>query len=265
MRSRFSGFPTDAGRFTHPNAMLTQPLRDDPTGVQTAKKRVFLVDDHPILRHGLATVLGQQPHLTICGEAGEPGEALDLIEKLRPDIVLVDLSLRTGDGIELLKDLRVRHPKLLTLVLSMHDETIYAERALRAGARGYVMKQEKLDRLLLAIGRVLGGAIYVSDRVAAHAVQRLAGSSAGGAAAGAPVVEAGIDAYVERLTDRELQIFRLIGRGLGTRLIAETLHLSRKTIESHREHIKTKLGLSSGSDLIQRAIQWARHGAPGEE
>lgn len=220
------------------------------------KKKVFLVDDHPILRRGLATVLDQQPHLSVCGEASEPREALTAIERLQPDIALVDLSMRTGDGIELLKDLRIRFPRLLTLVLSMHDETLYAERALRAGARGYIMKQEKLDRLLLAIGRVLGGAIYVSDQVAAHAVQRLAVSTTGEQ----PAPEAGIDAYVERLTDRELQIFRLIGRGYGTRLIAETLHLSRKTIESHREHIKSKLGLKNGSDLIQRAIQWARHG-----
>ena len=240
--------------------MQLQTLRFPASDLQADKKKIFLVDDHPILRHGLATVLDQQSHLTVCGEASDPAEALEAIERLKPDIALVDLSLRGGDGIELLKDLRVRHPRLLTLVLSMHDETLYAERALRAGARGYVMKQEKLDRLLLAISRVLTGAIYVSDRVAAHAVQRLAGSAGGlGSNAGDQPLEAGIDAYVERLTDRELQIFRLIGRGLGTRLIAETLHLSRKTIESHREHIKAKLGLKSGSDLIQRAIQWARH------
>ena len=179
-----------------------------------------------------------------------------MADRLQPDLALVDLSLRNGDGIELLKDLRVRQPRILTLVLSMHDEALYAERALRAGARGYVMKQEKLDRLLLAIGRVLSGAIYVSDQVAAHAVARLA---VGGSNASAPETSRSMDAYVERLTDRELQIFRLIGRGLGTRLIAETLHLSRKTIESHREHIKTKLALKDGSELIQRAIQWARN------
>ena len=217
------------------------------------KTRIFLIDDHPILRQGLANVLNQQKHLCVCGEASEPSEALSAVERLQPDLALVDLSLRSGDGIELLKDLRVRQPAMLTLVLSMHDEALYAERALRAGARGYVMKQEKIDRLLLAINRVLSGAIYVSDQVAAHAVQRLAvGAGAQEAAAKS------LDAYVQRLTDRELQVFRLIGRGLGTRLIAETLHLSRKTIESHREHIKTKLGFRDGSELIQRAIQWAR-------
>ena len=218
------------------------------------KKRILLIDDHSILRQGLANVLNQQVGLVICGEASTPTEALHAAEHLQPDLALVDLSMQGGGGIELLKDLRVRQPRLLTLVLSMHDEAIYAERALRAGARGYVMKHEKLDRLLLAINRVLAGQIYVSDNVAAHAVKRLAVGGAG-TAPEAPEVD---DAYVERLTDRELQVFRLIGRGLGTRLIAETLHLSRKTIESHREHIKGKLGLKDGSELIQRAIQWAR-------
>ncbi len=221
------------------------------------KTRIFLIDDHPILREGLANVLNQQTHLCVCGEASEPAEALKAVDLLQPDLALVDLSLRSGDGIELLKDLRVRQPQMPTLVLSMHDEALYAERALRAGARGYVMKQEKLDRLLLAISRVLSGAIYVSDQVAAHAVQRLA-VGANGKAAGASEGAKSLDAYVQRLTDRELQVFRLIGRGLGTRLIAETLHLSRKTIESHREHIKTKLAFKDGSELIQRAVQWAR-------
>ncbi len=225
--------------------------------IATDKTRVFLIDDHPILRQGLANVLNQQAHLCVCGEASEPSEALSAVERLQPDLALVDLSLRSGDGIELLKDLRVRQPRMLTLVLSMHDEALYAERALRAGARGYVMKQEKIDRLLLAISRVLSGAIYVSDQVAAHAVQRLA-VRGGAAANGVTEAAKSLDAYIERLTDRELQVFRLIGRGLGTRLIAETLHLSRKTIESHREHIKTKLGFQDGSELIQRAIQWAR-------
>ena len=223
------------------------------TSVAVDKTRVFLIDDHPILRQGLANVLNQQKHLCVCGEASDPAEALSAVERLRPDLALVDLSLRSGDGIELLKDLRVRQPGMLTLVLSMHDEALYAERALRAGARGYVMKQEKTDRLLLAISRVLSGAIYVSDQVAAHAVQRLAVGTGGQETAARS-----LDAYVQRLTDRELQVFRLIGRGLGTRLIAETLHLSRKTIESHREHIKTKLGFRDGSELIQRAIQWSR-------
>ena len=234
----------------------SDPMTSSPGA--TDKTRIFLIDDHPILRQGLANVLNQQKHLCVCGEASEPAEALSAVERLQPDLALVDLSLRSGDGIELLKDLRVRQPRMLTLVLSMHDEALYAERALRAGARGYVMKQEKLERLLLAISRVLSGAIYVSDQVAAHAVQRLAVGGNGAAAGGSTEGAKSLDAYVQRLTDRELQVFRLIGRGLGTRLIAETLHLSRKTIESHREHIKTKLAFKDGSELIQRAIQWAR-------
>ena len=230
-------------------------MHPSPVPSESEKKRVLLVDDHPILRQGLANVLNEQPHLCVCGEAQGRTDALNAAERLQPDLAIVDLSLRTGDGIELIKDLRARLPQVLTLVLSMHDETIYAERALRAGARGYVMKQEKFDPLLLAIGRVLSGAIYVSDQVTAHAVQRLAL----GAVSGPEAAEESADAYVGRLTDRELQVFRLIGQGLGTRLIAENLHLSRKTIESHREHIKAKLGLRDGSELIQRAIQWSRH------
>ena len=231
-------------------------LSPGTVAVEAEKTRILLVDDHPIMRQGLANVLNQQVHLAVCGEATTHAEALASAERLRPDLALIDLSLRGGDGIELLKDLRVRQPRLLTLVLSMHDDAIYAERALRAGARGYVMKQEKVDRLLLAISRVLSGAIYVSDQIAANAVARLAVGNQSLAAQEIPV---NMDAYVERLTDRELQVFRLVGRGLGTRLIAETLHLSRKTIESHREHIKSKLGLKDGSELIQRAIQWARN------
>lgn len=215
------------------------------------RKRVLLVDDHPILRAGLANVLELEPHLTICGQADNPNQALLIAEREEPDLAIIDLSLRSGDGIELIKDLRLRCPRSRTLVLSMHDEAVYAERALRAGARGYVMKQEKLELLLLAISRVLDGQIYVSENVAAQAVKRLAGVNDGEA-------PTGVGAYVESLTDRELQVFRLIGRGLGTRLIAESLHLSRKTIESHRENIKSKLNLPNGSELVQRAIQWAR-------
>ena len=209
------------------------------------------------MRQGLANVLNQQAHLAVCGEATTHAEALASAERLRPDLALIDLSLRGGDGIELLKDLRVRQPRLLTLVLSMHDEAIFAERALRAGARGYVMKQEKVDRS--AAWRSTGccpGPFMSAIRSRRTPWRGWRWVNQGAAAQETPV---NMDAYVERLTDRELQVFRLVGRGLGTRLIADTLHLSRKTIESHREHIKTKLGLKDGSELIQRAIQWARN------
>ncbi len=218
---------------------MTSPVR------AADKMRVFLIDDHPILQTGA----GERAQSTgaRCAFAARQAtrrKPWPQSNGLQPDLALVDLSLQSGDGIELLKDLRVRQPRMLTLVLSMHDEALYAERALRAGARGYVMKQEKLDRLLLAINRVLSGAIYVSDQVAAHAVAATGGGrEQPRSTVGASAATQSLDAYVERLTDRELQVFRLIGRGLGTRLIAETLHLSRKTIESHREHIKTKLGL----------------------
>ncbi len=214
------------------------------------KRRILLVDDHPVLRQGLAQIINRQPDLAVCWEAETGAEALAMIEQREPDLVLIDLSLRTGDGIELVKDIKVRWPAIRMLVLSMHDEFIYAERALRAGAQGYVMKGEKVDHLLAAITRVLAGGIYVSDKMAERFLHQVAAGGSVGLA-------------VDRLTDRELQVFRLIGEGLATRLIAEKLGLSRKTIESHREHIKEKLMLTSGNELVQRAVQWARDEGSG--
>lgn len=210
-------------------------------------RKLLLVDDHPILRQGLAQVINRQPGLQVCGEAETGPEAMALIERTSPDLVLIDLSLRSGDGIELVKDVKARFGAVPMLILSMHDEFVYAERALRAGARGYVMKQERVDQLLEAIGRVLGGGIYVSAKLAEKMVDQFVGGP-----------REAIGLAVDRLTDRELQVFRLIGQGLGTRLIAENLGLSRKTIESHREHIKEKLRLRNGDELIQRAIQWMK-------
>lgn len=229
---------------------LTPPLSnpDSATAASPRRRRLLLVDDHPILRQGLAQVINRQPDLTVCGETDNGHEAMAFIERGgSPDLVLIDLSLRSGDGIELVKDIRARFPGTLMLVLSMHDEFVYAERALRAGARGYIMKQERVEQLLAAIARVLGGGIYVSPKLAEKMVDQYVGG---------PREAVGL--AVDRLTDRELQVFRLIGQGLGTRLIAEELGLSRKTIESHREHIKEKLHLRNGDELIQRAIQWMR-------
>ena len=217
------------------------------------KRKILLVDDHPVLRQGLAQIINRQPDLAVCWEAENGAEAVAMIEQYGPDLVLIDLSLRTGDGIELVKDIKVRWPRTRMLVLSMHDEFIYAERALRAGAQGYVMKGEKVDHLLAAIARVLAGGIYVSDKMAERFLHQVA---AGGS-------RENVGLSVDRLTDRELQVFRLIGEGLATRLIAEKLNLSRKTIESHREHIKEKLMLNSGNELVQRAVQWARDGGAG--
>ena len=224
-------------------------IENSPPALDGAGKRqILLVDDHPVLRQGLAQIVNRQSHLAVCWEAENGPEALEMIERHQPDLVLIDLSLRNGDGIELVKDIKVRWPATRMLVLSMHDEFIYAERALRAGAQGYVMKQEKVDHLLAAIERVLSGGIYVSDKMAERLLHQVAARG----------VREGGGISIDRLTDRELQVFRLIGEGLATRLIAEKLGLSRKTIESHREHIKEKLMLSSGNELVQRAVQWAR-------
>ncbi len=231
--------------------MMTETSPFAPDGV--GKRKLLLVDDHPVLRQGLAQIINRQPDLAVCWEAETGPEAVTMIETFQPDLVLIDLSLRNGDGIELVKDIKVRWPATRMLVLSMHDEFIYAERALRAGAQGYVMKQEKVDHLLAAIKRVLEGGIYVSDKMAERLLHRVA---AGGS-------RDGVGLSVECLTDRELQVFRLIGEGLATRLIAEKLGLSRKTIESHREHIKEKLMLESGNELVQRAVQWARDQSSG--
>jgi DNA-binding NarL/FixJ family response regulator len=209
------------------------------------KHRILLVDDHPIVRQGLAELIDHQKDLMVCGTAEEVHQALDQIAALGPDLVVVDISLKSSNGIELLKDIKVRHPKLPVLMLSMHDETLYAVRALRAGASGYIMKQEATDNVLTAIRQVLAGEIYLSERMEKKMMQQLVGGRS--ARTGSPL---------EDLSDRELEVFNLIGQGHGTRQIAEELHLSIKTIESHRAHIKEKLKLKNATELVQHAIQW---------
>jgi DNA-binding NarL/FixJ family response regulator len=211
-----------------------------------AKRRVFLVDDHPIVRQGLALLINRELDLLVCGDAEEAGAALQRIESHRPDIVLVDISLNGPDGLDLLKSIRSHDLHLPVLILSMLDETLYAERALRAGANGYIMKQEATDKVLVAIRRILGGDIYVSDRISKAMMHQFA---AGGPAQG--------ESPVAGLTDRELEVFRLIGEGHGTRQIAEELHISIKTVESYQAHIKEKLSLRNARELMQRAVQWA--------
>jgi DNA-binding NarL/FixJ family response regulator len=210
-----------------------------------AKSNVFIVDDHPIVRQGLALLINREPDLAVCGDAEEAATALRLIEATRPDLVVVDISLNGPDGLDLLKDIRTRYPALPVLILSMLDELLYAERALRAGASGYIMKQEATEKVLVAIRRILGGEIYVSDRMANKMLHRFVGN--------APL---GDRSPVAGLTDRELEVFRLIGEGLGTRQIAEKLHISVKTVESYQAHIKDKLALKNSRELVQRAIQW---------
>ena len=211
----------------------------------TAKSAIFIVDDHPIVRQGLALLINREPDLAVCGDAEEAGAALRLIEAMKPDLVVVDISLNGPDGLDLLKNIRAHDPDLPVLMLSMLDELLYAERALRAGANGYIMKQEATEKVLVAIRRILGGGIYVSDRMANKMLHRFVGDAA--SSDRPPIAE---------LTDRELEVFRLIGDGHGTRQIAEELHISVKTVESYQAHIKEKLLLKNSRELVQRAIQW---------
>jgi DNA-binding NarL/FixJ family response regulator len=210
-----------------------------------ARSTIFIVDDHPIVRQGLALLINREPDLAVCGDAEEASSALRRIEELKPNLIVVDVSLNGPDGLDLLKDIRARDVNLPVLILSMLDESLYAERALRAGANGYIMKQEATDRVLVAIRRILDGEIYLSDRMANRMLQRFAGG-------------AGLEqrSPVANLTDRELEVFRLIGDGHATRQIAQELHISVKTVESYQAHIKDKLSLKNARELVQRAIQW---------
>jgi DNA-binding NarL/FixJ family response regulator len=214
------------------------------------KRKILIVDDHPILRKGLSMLINQEPDLVVNGEAEDARKALEAIEAIRPDMVIVDISLPGIDGVELLKSIKLRHSDLPTLVVSMHDESLFAERALRAGARGYVMKQEALDNVLVAIRRVLAGEIFVSNKIATKMLERMVDSDT-----------KTVTSPIDLLSDREVTVFRLIGQGQTTRQIAEKLHLSVKTVESYRSHIKEKLKLSGGTDLLKYAIQWVQNNA----
>lgn len=210
-------------------------------------KQVVLVDDHPVVRQGLAQFIDLSADLRVCAEASGEAEALEVVERCRPDAVVVDLSLRDGSGLELIRQLREMRPAMPVLVLSMHDEALHAERVLRSGARGYVMKQEATDTVLTALRRVLRGEIYLSERMAS----RLLGKLAGGAAA-----EMEGPKTLGGLSDREFQIFEMIGRGEPPRDIAQKLGLSVKTVDAHRERIKEKLGLKSGNELLRYAVSY---------
>jgi len=214
------------------------------TGTPTAKHRIFLVDDHPIIQQALADMLNHEEDIEVCGTTKNARTALDQIESLQPDLVILDLVLQGANGIELLKDIRVRYPKQLVLMLSMHDESVYAFRALRAGAAGYIMKAEATERLLGAIRQVLQGGVYLSDRMQRRVLGRMGSSQ---------VQEA--SQPLDQLSDRELEVLRLLGLAMSTRQIANELHLSVKTIESHRAHLKQKLNLKGGAELIQYALR----------
>ncbi len=215
--------------------------------VENGRRKVLVVDDHPIVRQGLTQLIGQEADMYVAGGAEDAAGALDAIEKLQPDIALVDISLRETNGIELIKDIKIRHPRLPVLVLSMHQESFYAERVLRAGARGYVTKEEATERLIQAIRQVLSGQVYLSDRMASKMLSKLV--------EGRP----GTDGMsIERLSDRELEVFEFIGHGLTTRQISQRLNRSIKTVESHRANIKRKLKLQNATELLQYAVQWVQ-------
>ena len=209
------------------------------------KCKVFLVDDHPIVRQGLALFIDREPDLMVCGEADGATSALQAIREAAPDFVVLDISLDGPDGLELLKTLRVRYPNLPVLVLSMHDEAVYAERALRAGANGYIMKQEATDRVLTAIRHILSGDVYLSDRLTKRMLQQFVNGSV---SPRDPLA---------KLSDRELEVYRLIGAGHSTRQIADELHVSTKTVESYQAHIKEKLALRNARELVQHAVEWS--------
>lgn len=208
--------------------------------------RVFLVDDHPLLRQALRDAMRRERDIEVCGEADDRDTALKGIAAAEPDLAIVDLHLRSSDGLDLVRDLRDRHPKVLSLVLSMQDESITAERAVRAGARGYVSKQEPAKKIMEAVRKVLDGEIYWSEKAAAQVASRIA----------APTRSAG-GSIEDTLSERELQVFEMIGLGMSTAQISETLRIDVSTVETYRARIKEKLNLKSGSDLLQMAIRWS--------
>jgi len=214
-------------------------------GSPVAKNRVFLVDDHPLVREWLTSLINQQPDLIVCGEADDPPEALRGIAAALPDVAVVDISLKSGSGLELIKQMKSSHPNVAVVVLSMHDESLYAERALRAGASGYVVKRDTPKKVVAAIRRVLDGQLYVSERFAALMAQRFIKGRQ--PLPGSPV---------EQLSDRELEIFDLLGQGTGTRQIAEKLRVSIKTVQAYCARIKDKLHVQNATELLREAIRW---------
>jgi DNA-binding NarL/FixJ family response regulator len=219
---------------------------------ENRKAKVFLVDDHPLVREHLTALLQREADLEVCGEAGDAPTALALISRQSPDLVILDISLKQSNGLELIKDLKQMWPELPVLVLSMHDEMLYAERSLRAGALGYITKEEATVSVLSAVRKVLGGQVYLSERMAERMMKRMVSGA-----------KDELGSPLEVLTDRELEVFQMLGRGLGTRQIAEELRLGIKTVESYRARIKEKLQLKDGNQLLQHAIQWVQNETRG--
>ncbi len=215
------------------------------------RARILLVDDHAVVRYGIAQLINRQSDLVVCGEEEDASKAMSAIARLKPDLVIADISLKESSGLELMRNIKAQCPGLPVLVVSVHDESIYAEIAFRAGALGYLMKQEALEKILTAIRRVLTGAIYVSDALAAKMLQQQV--------RGQTDIN---ESPVKGLSDRELEVFQLIGQWKKTREIAEELHLSIKTIEYYREQIKRKLNLKSAAELTQHATSWVQREIP---
>ena len=227
-----------------------------PKKTPAAKKRIFLVEDHRVLRQGLKLFIGQEPDMEVCGEAGNASEALTAVTALRPDAVVTDISLPGMNGIEFLKNIKALHPDIATVVLSMHDESVYAERALRAGALGYVMKKEGTEELVAALRKAFNGERHVSGNIIGAILHKALGAQRPGKNLPA--------SPVELLSDRELEILEHIGRGENTKGIADVLNLSPKTVETHRVHIKEKLGITSILELTQYAALWVEHESVGD-
>ena len=211
------------------------------------KAQILLVDDHPVVRDGLAAIINHQQDLNVCGGADDAHQALKAIGELKPGLVVVDISLKNSDGIELTKNIRAKYPKLPVVVLSVHDESLYAERALRAGARAYLMKEVVSEDIVKAIRAVLRGEIYVSDTISKKFLQKIAGDK-----------NKTEKASIEDLSDREFEVFRMIGEGYKASQIAKKLHLSVKTVETYRGRLKEKLNLDSANELLQYAIKWTQ-------
>jgi DNA-binding NarL/FixJ family response regulator len=216
------------------------------TATTNDQARIVLVDDHPMVRERLAEVINREPDLSVCGEAEDRAGALEIVERVKPTLAIVDLTLKRSNGLDLIKDLRVMHPELLILVLSMQDENLYAERVIRAGAHGFITKQEATRKILDAIRQVMAGKVFLSEEISAEILSRMLGKTRGAVRS------------LDVLSDRELQVFGLVGEGFGTRQIAEQLGLDVKTVETYRTRIKEKLELKDASELLRQAIAWRR-------
>jgi DNA-binding NarL/FixJ family response regulator len=225
------------------------PAKTSP--VKDTRTRILLVDDHAVVRYGIAQLINRQPDMVVCGEQEDAANALTAIDKLKPDLVIADISLKDSSGLELMRNIKAQFTKMPVLVVSAHDETVYAEVAFRAGALGYLMKQEALEKIIAAIRRVLNGNIYVSEALGAKMLQQQV--------RGKTDLQ---ESPVKSLSDRELEVFQLIGRWKKTSEIAQELHLSVKTIEYYREQIKHKLGLKNSAELTQHATSWVQRELP---